>query len=149
MDGVKNGMEADIDCSGGCPSLCDPGKSCTSHYDCTSYVCSGPGGGKTCAEPTCNDGVKNGTETDYDCGGGCPLGCLPYWSCLVDADCKGHLCDPTTLTCLPTCSDGIQNESETDIDCGGTCPDRCPPGYHCMIDADCLPGYTCILGHCM
>ena len=51
-------------------------------------------------EPTCTDGIQNGTETGVDCGGPC---------------------DP-----CPSCTDGIQNGEETGIDCGG--PD-CDPCY--------------------
>ena len=49
-------------------------------------------------EPTCSDGVQNGTETGIDCGGSC-----------------------TACTAAPTCSDGVQNGTETGIDCGGSC----------------------------
>jgi hypothetical protein len=53
--------------------------------------------------PSCSDGVKNGDETDIDCG--------------------GTLCLP-----CPGCSDGIKNGDETGIDCGGPdCP-ACQPG---------------------
>lgn len=53
------------------------------------------------AEPTCDDGVQNGTETGVDCGGSCPTAC-------------------------PTCFDGIQNGNETGVDCGGSCASACP-----------------------
>ncbi|NJL77415.1 MAG: T9SS type A sorting domain-containing protein [Saprospiraceae bacterium] len=56
--------------------------------------CSGGG-----SQPTCTDGIQNGTETGVDCGGSCP-------AC------------PTQ----PTCTDGIQNGTETGVDCGGSCP---------------------------
>ena len=39
---------------------------------------------------TCLDGVKDGDETDVDCGGGtCGLRCAPGKSCLVTVDCTG------------------------------------------------------------
>ncbi len=44
---------------------------------------------------TCFDGIKNGDETEIDCGGDC--------------------------TACSTCTDGIQNGTETGIDCGGDC----------------------------
>ena len=51
-------------------------------------------------DPTCTDGIQNGTETGIDCGGACAA--------------------------CPTCTDGIQNGDETGVDCGG--PD-CEPCY--------------------
>ena len=54
-----------MDCGGSCPTLCANKKGCTKAADCKSGVCSS---GK-CVEPSCTDGVKNGDETDIDCGG--------------------------------------------------------------------------------
>jgi formylglycine-generating enzyme required for sulfatase activity len=67
-DGIKNGSETDVDCGGdvGNPR-CASGKTCLAGSDCTSLVC---GANKTCSAPTATDGVKNGGETDVDCGGG-------------------------------------------------------------------------------
>ncbi len=48
---------------------------------------------------SCFDGIKNGDETDVDCGGSC---------------------NP-----CPTCDDGIKNGDETAIDCGGTLCEPC------------------------
>ena len=42
--------------------------------------------------PTCSDDIKNGTETDVDCGGHICGGCAPDASCLVNADCASALC---------------------------------------------------------
>ncbi len=53
-------------------------------------------------DPTCTDGLLNGTETEVDCGGDC---------------------DP-----CPTCDDGIQNGDEEGVDCGGLLCDVCPVG---------------------
>ena len=50
-------------------------------------------------DPTCTDGIQNGTETGIDCGGDCS-------------------------PCI-SCDDGIQNGTETGVDCGGDCAD-CP-----------------------
>ena len=48
---------------------------------------------------SCFDGIKNGDETDVDCGG---------------------TCNP-----CPTCDDGIKNGDETGIDCGGSWCEPC------------------------
>jgi hypothetical protein len=107
----------------------------------------------------CMDGVKDGLETDVDCGGASACRCAPgtpwwacYWqgvaacelfacggcptgrACNTGGDCESQVCRPTSLpacvfarrcagTCsAPTCSDHIQNGDETGVDCGGCCP---------------------------
>lgn len=43
----------------------------------------------TLPAPTCSDGIRNGAETDLDCGGGtCPQ-CSPGQECLENSDCAG------------------------------------------------------------
>jgi len=147
-DGIKNGDEADVDCGVACPTRCEPGKTCASGADCTSKVCAGPAGGLVCAAPSCFDGVQNGDETSWDCGGSCAAKCPPFYPCLVDGDCVGGVCDPVKLTCSPTCADGFQNMGETDVDCGGPCPTKCGQGRHCLMVTDCAQSLTCYLGHC-
>ena len=135
-DGVKNGGEVLVDCGGGCP--CPDGTPCAVAEDCTSGVCAGPPGAETCAAPTCFDSTKNGTETDYDCGGACTP-CLAFHFCLVDADCKGGSCNPVSKTCDPTCTDGQLDGLESDLDCGGPCP-QCRPDKDCFGPEDCTTG---------
>ncbi len=36
--------------------------------------------------------VKNGNETDVDCGGGTCPGCGPGRDCLVASDCASNMC---------------------------------------------------------
>jgi hypothetical protein len=74
-DGVTNGSETDIDCGGKCAAQglrCNPGHKCARPEDCASGVCQAG----FCQMPICTDGVKNGAETDIDCGGSCGP-CLP------------------------------------------------------------------------
>lgn len=54
---------------------------------------------------SCTDAVKNGTETDVDCGGTCAP-CAVGKACLVDQDCVGTVCGTTSKTCdyATTCS---------------------------------------------
>jgi hypothetical protein len=92
-DGVKNGNETDIDCGGGAPApACGTGKACNDGTrDCNSFVCTG----NVCQAATGTDGVKNGDESDVDCGGtstGAPK-CDPGSACGVHADCKSDGCD--------------------------------------------------------
>jgi hypothetical protein len=91
--------------------------------------------------------VKNGGETDINCGGPCAQKCPPTFSCLADIDCVGGVCDPVAKTCSPTCNDGYENGGETDIDCGGPCAKKCPIGQHCKVGADCSSG-SCVMLHC-
>jgi hypothetical protein len=41
--------------------------------------------------PSCSDHVRNGDETDVDCGGSCPP-CAADGHCSADADCATHRC---------------------------------------------------------
>src|SRR5690606_23712945 len=49
--------------------------------------------GGECVSASCGDGVKNGDETDVDCGGICP-GCANGMSCALAADCASLFCEP-------------------------------------------------------
>jgi plastocyanin len=42
-------------------------------------------------EPSCDDGIKNGDETDIDCGGSCDA-CELGKSCEEDLDCDSGIC---------------------------------------------------------
>lgn len=42
--------------------------------------------------PPCQDGVKNNTESDIDCGGSCPAKCAEGQSCINDDDCTSGNC---------------------------------------------------------
>jgi hypothetical protein len=99
MDGVQNGTETDVDCGGGGTNPpCIDGKMCVQGTrDCTSKVCTG----SVCQMPTTMDGVKNGTETDIDCGGGngaptCPANatCLDGARDCTSGSCVGGMCGP-------------------------------------------------------
>ncbi len=95
-----------------------------------------------CVPATCNDGTKNGDETDKDCGGSCN-GCGTGFTCAVAGDCISKNCK--NLACaVPACDDGIQNGAETEVDCGGGCK-GCGPTQKCAVDADCA-GKACDQG---
>ncbi len=54
----------------------------------------------------CNNGIKDGTETDVDCGGSCAK-CANGKACLVASDCQSNLCidgicQTSSVTCLPS-----------------------------------------------
>ena len=129
---------------------------------CDGLACSasGPGSARRCAPcpdgtvltngqcvatVSCTDGVKNGDETDIDCGGSCDP-CADGLSCHVNADCVSDSCLSGVCAAAPTCSDGLKNGSETDVDCGGICP-SCADGQSCLSDNDCANSH-CISGVC-
>jgi Metallo-peptidase family M12/Secretion system C-terminal sorting domain len=87
-------------------------------------------GGNCPACPTCNDGVQNGGETGIDCGGNCSA-CPTCNDGIQNGTETGTDCGGICTAC-PTCNDGIQNGSETGIDCGGNCT-PCPTNGNTVI----------------
>ncbi len=161
-DGVKNGTETDTDCGGGCVGqspLCEVNEYCTAGTDCIYGSC---GVGNSCATPpcqcqaaACTDGVKNGSETDTDCGGSC-VGTSPLCDvnelCTAGTDCvfgscgTNNVCATPPCQCQdPACTDGVKNGSETDTDCGGSCVGTSPL---CDVNELCTAGTDCIYGSC-
>ena len=72
------------------------GESCCLGNVCTSGVCNGG----MCVTPSCTDGIKDGTETDIDCGGGTCPPCAVGKMCALASDCVA----PPNAT--PGCSGG-------------------------------------------
>lgn len=60
---------------------------CLVDADCPSEVCDNG----ACAAPACDDGVKNGSESDVDCGGSCS-GCEIGEACGAPSDCLSASC---------------------------------------------------------
>eukprot|EP00727_Mastigamoeba_balamuthi_P004901 m51a1_g14409 hypothetical protein (1465) ;mRNA; r:420660-430779 len=148
-DGVRNGAETDVDCGGygGCRA-CPDGARCEYGSDCVSGVCAvspDPEVNGTCgAQPTCSDAVRNGAETDVDCGGPCPK-CADGRQCAAPVDCRSAECIGGVCA-LASCADGTTNGAETDVDCGGPCP-KCANAKHCLVSADCTSG-VCVGSVC-
>jgi hypothetical protein len=93
--------------------------------------------------PSCSDQIKNGDETDIDCGGGCGK-CEIGDSCKVAVDCEDSDCKGGTCTAFP-CFNGQLDVGETDVDCGGSTCRSCAGGQGCLVDRDCASG-TCEAG---
>ncbi len=144
-DGIKNGTETDVDCGGGAPTnapKCAAGAKCKTTDDCDNVACADG----TCQAASGNDGIKNGTETDVDCGGGAPTNapkCGLDKACKVKADCDNADCNGGV--CKATSSDGIKNGTETDVDCGGGAPTNAPK---CGIDKGCSTHADCSSSAC-
>ncbi len=106
----------------------------------------GGGGDLAMLSASCGNGVKDGKDTDVDCGGNCSP-CADGKTCTLGGDCADQVCLNGHCS-APSCSDGFQNGTESDVDCGGTgdCA-RCGQGAKCKIGTDCTTG-TCTQGHC-
>jgi len=145
-DGVKDAGESDVDCGGSCGPTCkdsSPQQACTVAGDCVSGVCTG----SLCRSPTCSDSVKNGNETDKDCGGPSCAACADQLHCLTNGDCSnGHCFGSGPGTCV-SCSDGVKDGNETGVDCGGAVCDglgkTCAVGLGCGSTSDCTSGAGC------
>ena len=85
----------------------------------------------------CFDRVRDGAETDVDCGGGCAP-CPAAAACGVPADCQSAACDAGHCR-APSCSDGVRDGFESDVDCGAACP-KCAAGQTCANGTDCISG---------
>ena len=87
----------------------------------------------------CFDRVRDGEETDVDCGGTSCRPCGPTFACKLAGDCETAACDAGKCRGA-SCSDGIENGFEEQIDCGGLCPG--------CIDDTCYSGADCRSGAC-
>ncbi len=105
--------ETDVDCGGPLCEPCENEKTCQSGTDCISGYCNDIGrcekapcqNNNDCEENwtcdttlgkciSCSDGVKNGDETDVDCGGSCSA-CEVGKACKVYSDCANGICNNT------------------------------------------------------
>jgi hypothetical protein len=151
-DGQQNGSETAIDCGGNCPQNCASGAGCDGDPDCQSGVCGtqGCGGGlaNCCQAPSCNDDVRNGGESDVDCGAQGCADCGDGQNCQFDGQCQSNQCENGVCSAVPTCTDVQQNGPETGVDCGGGCP-PCPDLSGCNQPADCINNNCDARGICI
>ena len=117
------------------------GKACGAAADCASAICTG----SVCQAPSCADTVKNGNETDIDCGGADCADCANGKACAGNGDCVSGVCTGSVCQ-VPSCSDAIKNGTESDVDCGGSCA-PCTGGKLCSGNGDCASN-SCTAGHC-
>lgn len=119
--------------------LCLLGEPCNKNNDCESLFCNEG----ICKQPSCDDGFKNGGETDIDCGGECDK-CGIGKSCLINSDCSTDNCVNGVCRAQSHCSNDKKDGDESDVDCGGSCA-GCENGKICYTNNDCLSN-NCQLG---
>jgi hypothetical protein len=91
----EGATDCDLDGNACAVGFCDNAQ-CGVEYLPPGTICESDGvcdGAGTCILPSCEDGIRNGQETDIDCGGpdcgACELGQM----CNVDSDCQSGFCD--------------------------------------------------------
>jgi len=154
---VNAAKAAGTPCQQGGGAVCTGGGDCVgclSDADCAGKICQS----SICVPTGCANGLKDGGETDKDCGGPCGP-CADGKHCVSGNDCLSLVC--TNKVCKsPTCGDAVKNGSESDVDCGGPCS-PCADGKACEAPSNCTGGVcdghlcctpmleaiTC-LGHC-
>jgi len=133
-DGIKNLDETDADCGGPTATVarCATGKACLATSDCDAVICNATT--KVCDPPTPTDGLKNGSETDVDCGGGAPTNaprCVIDKGCKLGTDCTsggcsvglGNKCSP--LSCATPETAGINSCGAKETGVAGAVHDSC------------------------
>jgi hypothetical protein len=86
--GGGTGGEGGASASGGGVEGCDAGG------DCDGGASDAP-----VYPPACIDGIKNGKETDTDCGGGECAPCGTDDDCKMDSDCQSGFCTQADKKC--------------------------------------------------
>jgi len=141
-NGCEVNLTTDVNNCGTCGRACGAGSACVA--------------GSCIVTNTCVDQVKDGTETDVDCGGGTCGTCAIGKKCNVNTDCTSNACNAATLTCVSSqCADNHKDGTETDVDCGGGSCVTCAVGKACNLDADCASNacdaisHLCVASQCL
>ena len=110
------------------------GASCTDDSTCNGGRCVAG----ACVAATATNGVKDGDETDVDCGGKVSPKCADGKTCGAAFDCTSQVCSGGTCA-KPSPTDKVKNGDETDVDCGGASADavKCAAGKQCLKGSDC------------
>ncbi|MEO1171297.1 MAG: hypothetical protein AAFX94_04490 [Myxococcota bacterium] len=153
--------ETDVDCGGpNCAPCRFVGDGCQSDEDCADGLACGnrdENDDFRCDLDSCENGIRDGLESDVDCGGGqCFSRCSAGQGCFgddgqgvaipLDENCRDLPdyptaklnCNEDTQLCDPaSCEDGLQNQGEAAADCGVVCDNRCVFRDTCNVRADC------------
>ncbi len=87
-------------------------------------------------EYACSDKIKDGDESDVDCGGSCSAKCPTGRACGSNSDCRTSFC-VSGICKAGNCTDSYMNQDETDTDCGGSCSKKCGLSNKCKKNTDC------------
>jgi hypothetical protein len=144
-------MHAPVNAGTACSE--DGGKVCNNAGACVECIttadCSVAGEicqGTNCVQPECANAMKDGSETDIDCGGPNCNPCGTNKNCMAPSDCVSTVC--TNMKCqAANCMDMVKNGTETDVDCGGASCPKCGTGLTCTGPADCQSG-VCATNAC-
>jgi len=160
-NGVQDNGEQGIDCGGPCVVQCvsdgdgglvpDPDSGFIIDVDSGMVIPVDSGvpevdSGVTPPEPTPHDGIKNGDETDVDCGGTKAPVCAVGNTCLAGTDCADKACIGGVCT-APSPTDGVKNGDETDVDCGGAESAKCGIFQTCNDASNCSSN-VCVGNQC-
>jgi cysteine-rich repeat protein len=167
-DGSK---ETDVDCGGGVCGQCAEGSKCTKSSDCEGGVNCNKNT-KLCGVSLCEDGARDGTESDIDCGGAKCAPCADGKKCSAATDCASTFCGPDTTKCAGKppkdkpkcestiasicfsdhCKDHVKDADEGATDCGGATCKKCLVGDPAKKGSDCISGFSngvaCVKSHC-
>ncbi|MEK6963010.1 MAG: CARDB domain-containing protein [Nanoarchaeota archaeon] len=130
-----------------------PPQKCKKDADCPGQKCVD----KVCvsvsiltAAPSCADGIKNGLESDVDCGQPCFL-CADGKMCTIVGDCKSNSCvngKCQAASCVPNCESKLCGDGNG---CGGFCTVQTCPGDQVCVNGNCAAGSStavCGNGQC-
>jgi hypothetical protein len=141
---VNTAKPSGTPCQQGGGAVCtDAGEcvGCLSDADCPGMLCKAA----SCVPMGCSNMVKDGGETDTDCGGPCSP-CADGLSCVGSNDCMSGVCKGKKCKSA-TCSDTVKNGAESDTDCGGGACPSCVDGKTCNGASDCI-GAVCNMHSC-
>lgn len=124
-DSRKNDDETDVDCGGSSAPKCADGKACLAHSDCASAHCAGEL--PTCAPARPDDGIKNGGESDVDCGGPVATKCALNAGCAKHEDCESDSCAYNGKCIVDrSCVGHHGGDTCGPVDAQGNCCERLP-----------------------
>jgi Collagen triple helix repeat (20 copies) len=132
--GACANLQTDVQNCGSCGNACSNGSACVN-------------GNCALATATCSDGIKNGSETGVDCGGGTCAPCGTGQSCLTGTDCQSGVCNNLNVCSSGSCGPGQSVCGSTCVNlqsdlnnCGGC-------GIVCSNSSPCTAS-TCTSGGC-